>query len=107
VSELPRRVPGADPSARARVNDAAASAERWLLTIERAVRAIGVPSQAIHRATRGGPLRARRPTGHRGRLLVERADVEAEIGAGGAGPSDTRRLTGAPRPAPQLGITGC
>jgi hypothetical protein len=107
VSELPRSVPGADPSARARVNDAAAFAERWLLTIERAVRAIGVPSQAILRATRGGPLRARRPTGHRGRLLVERADVEAEIGAEGACLSDTRRLTGASRPAPQLGITGC
>ena len=107
MSELPHSVPGADPSARAQVNDAAAPAERWLLTIERAARAIGLPSRAIHRATRGGPLRATRPTGHRERLPVDRADAEAEIGAGGTGLSDTRRLTGAPRPARRLGIAGC
>ena len=107
MSELPPSVPGADPSARARVNDAAAPAERWLLTIERAVRAIGLPSQAIHRAARGGPLRATRPTGHRGRLLIDRADAEAEIGAGGTGHPTRDGRPAAPRPARRLGIAAC
>ena len=107
MSELPRSVLGADPSAQARVNDAAAPAERWPLTIQRVVRAIGLLSQAIHQVTRGGPLRDTRPTGPRGRLPVDRADAEARIGAGGAALSDTKRLTRAPRPPRRLGIPGC
>jgi hypothetical protein len=107
VSELPTSVPGADPSARARANGATAPAEPWLLTIERAARAVRPPSQVIRRESRGGPLDATWPTGHLGRLLAGCADAEAEIDAGGTGLSDARRPAGAPRPARRLGIAGC
>jgi hypothetical protein len=104
VSELPPSIPGADPSARARASGAAAPAERWLRTIEQAARAIRPSSQAIRRATRGGPLHAAKPARHAEQLLVHCASVEVEIGAAGAGLPDTRRLTGAAGSARRFGL---
>ena len=107
MSELPPIVPGADPSARARVTAAAAPAKRSLPTTEQTARAIALPSQAMHQPTGGGPLRATGRTDYREQLLIHRADAKAESDAGGTHLYGTRRPTGAPRAARQLGIVGC
>ena len=107
MSELPQSVSGVDPSARARVTDAAAPAERLLPTTERTVRVIAPPRQAVHRATVDGPLGATELTNHGERLLIDRAEAEAEIDAGRTDRYGTRRPGGAPREARRLGILGC
>jgi len=62
--------------------------------IEQVRRATWLSHHAIHRAINDSPLRTAKPTGPRGP-----ADVEACIGAEGAGRSDQRRPTREPRPA--------